>query len=63
MCAVQALRDIAKTLGKSGWDFNVDPCNTSVEWTLPGPYDSKQVPRNNVSCDCSIDKFCHVTSM
>ncbi|XP_027929650.1 probable leucine-rich repeat receptor-like serine/threonine-protein kinase At3g14840 isoform X2 [Vigna unguiculata] len=60
---VQALRDIAKTLGKSGWDFNVDPCNTSVEWTLPGPYDSKQVPRNNVSCDCSIDKFCHVTSI
>ncbi|XP_014523048.1 probable leucine-rich repeat receptor-like serine/threonine-protein kinase At3g14840 isoform X2 [Vigna radiata var. radiata] len=60
---VQALKDIAKTLGKSDWDFNVDPCSENPKWTLPGPYDSKLVPRNNVSCNCSIHKFCHVISI
>ncbi|KOM42576.1 hypothetical protein LR48_Vigan05g018000 [Vigna angularis] len=60
---VQALKDIAKTVGKSDWDFNVDPCSENLKWSLPGPYDSKLVPRNNVSCNCSIDKFCHVISI
>ncbi|WVZ00671.1 hypothetical protein V8G54_026740 [Vigna mungo] len=60
---VQALKDIAKTLGKSDWDFNVDPCSENPKWNLAGPYDSKLVPRNNVSCNCSIDTFCHVITI
>ncbi|KHN36923.1 Putative leucine-rich repeat receptor-like serine/threonine-protein kinase [Glycine soja] len=48
---VDALKEIAKTLGKENWDFSVNPC---YSWNL-----SKD---NMVSCNCDIsnDSFCHV---
>ncbi|KAM1256885.1 hypothetical protein ACFX2I_030924 [Malus domestica] len=54
---VQALADIAKTLGKTGWDFSVDPCSG---WT-----NISEVEGFAVTCNCSFDDstVCHVTSM
>lgn len=51
---VDALKEIAKTLGKENWDFSVNPC---YSWNL-----SKD---NMVSCNCDIsnDSFCHVMKM
>ncbi|XP_014523058.2 probable leucine-rich repeat receptor-like serine/threonine-protein kinase At3g14840 isoform X2 [Vigna radiata var. radiata] len=48
---VSVLKDIANTLGKKDWDFNVDPCN----WT-------NQTIDNMISCNCHItnDTFCHI---
>ncbi|XP_070675448.1 probable leucine-rich repeat receptor-like serine/threonine-protein kinase At3g14840 [Malus domestica] len=54
---VQALADIAKTLGKTGWDFSVDPCSG---WT-----NISEVEGFAVTCNCSFDDstVCHVTSI
>ncbi|XP_058754557.1 probable leucine-rich repeat receptor-like serine/threonine-protein kinase At3g14840 isoform X2 [Vicia villosa] len=58
----KALEDIAISLGKKDWNFNIDPCSNKPNW-LTSPI-SKGV-ENNVTCDCSIpgDKFCHVISI
>ncbi|XP_047156140.1 probable leucine-rich repeat receptor-like serine/threonine-protein kinase At3g14840 [Vigna umbellata] len=47
---VSVLKDIAKTLGKKDWDFNVDPCN----WT--------NTLDDGMFCNCKIpnDSFCHI---
>ncbi|KAC5264840.1 hypothetical protein FH972_027232 [Carpinus fangiana] len=60
----QALREIAKTLGKTDWDFSVYPCSKQ-----PGWIDQKQGSKeNNLTCDCSSFSngtlpVCHVVSM
>ena len=70
MYVVQALKDIAKTLGKKDWNFSADPCSGSeYGWITPaGKYSA-----NNVTCgNCTIsdatnatstDQICHVVSM
>ncbi|CAK8530398.1 unnamed protein product [Lathyrus sativus] len=55
----KALEDIAKSLGKKDWNFDIDPCSNKPNWVtppIPHIYD------NNVTCDCSVadDNFCHV---
>ena len=56
---VQALRDIAKTLGQTNWNFHVDPCSGRDRW-LEGS-------DNNVTCNCNfLDgtvNVCHVVRM
>ncbi|KAM4092765.1 hypothetical protein ACB094_06G065400 [Castanea mollissima] len=53
----QALRDIAKTLGKTDWNFSVDPCSAQSGWV-------KNLD-NAVNCNCSIPNTtgCHVVSI
>ena len=53
---VQALRDIAKTLGKTDWNFNEDPCSATV-WVKD--------QNDAVTCSCSIPNTtgCHVVNM
>ncbi|KAI4333487.1 hypothetical protein L6164_018291 [Bauhinia variegata] len=58
---VEALKDIAKTLGKYDWDFSIDPCNKegAGNWRTPaGP-----TYGTNVTCDCTYanNSVCHVT--
>ncbi|XP_050882803.1 probable leucine-rich repeat receptor-like serine/threonine-protein kinase At3g14840 isoform X2 [Lathyrus oleraceus] len=58
----KALKDIAKSLGKKDWNFDVDPCSNKPNWvTRPIP----KILENNVTCDCSVagDNFCHVVSI
>ncbi|KAL3508794.1 hypothetical protein ACH5RR_028195 [Cinchona calisaya] len=59
---VEALKEIARTLGKKDWNFNVDPCSGNKGWI--NTTDSKQ-HLNSVFCDCSFESntTCHVTSI
>ncbi|CAN6694115.1 unnamed protein product [Malus baccata var. baccata] len=59
---VQALTDIAKTLGKTGWDFSVDPCSGQLPWTNISALKGFE---SAVTCNCSFDDstVCHVTSI
>ncbi|GAU31599.1 hypothetical protein TSUD_54230 [Trifolium subterraneum] len=58
----KALKDIAKSLGKKDWNFDIDPCSNKPNWATPPV---PQVSDNNVTCDCSVagDNFCHVISI
>ncbi|ONK55650.1 uncharacterized protein A4U43_UnF440 [Asparagus officinalis] len=58
---VSALRRIAKAIGKTNWDFNVDPC-TGGSWTVPDPVKG---PGSAVVCDCSFanGSECHIISL
>ncbi|GMN64456.1 hypothetical protein TIFTF001_033527 [Ficus carica] len=54
---VQALRDIAKVLEKTDWNFDVDPCSDKLNWHTSS--------ENAVNCSCSYSSgtICHVTSI
>ncbi|GKU92742.1 hypothetical protein SLEP1_g6430 [Rubroshorea leprosula] len=54
---LEALRDIAKTLGKKNWNFSVDPCSGKLDW-VSDPIDLFE---NNVTC--SNDATPHVVSI
>ncbi|WJX67783.1 hypothetical protein P8452_52220 [Trifolium repens] len=58
----KALKDIAKSLGKKDWNFDIDPCSNKPNWATPPV---PQVSDSNVTCDCSVagDNFCHVISI
>lgn len=59
---VQTLRDIARTLGKTDWDFDVDPCSGQSGWVTPNPEEGSE---NSVRCNCTFNNntSCHVVSM
>ena len=53
---VQALRDIAHTIGKKNWNYSVDPCTGKSNWNSS--------EKNVVTCNCSfVNHTCHVVSM
>ncbi|XP_022717360.1 probable leucine-rich repeat receptor-like serine/threonine-protein kinase At3g14840 [Durio zibethinus] len=55
---VEALKSIGKTLGKTNWNFDIDPCSRHRSWEE----EPKSNYANNVTCDCSFDNnnTCHV---
>ncbi|GAB4827143.1 hypothetical protein Ancab_034032 [Ancistrocladus abbreviatus] len=58
---VDALRDIAKELGKHDWNFTVDPCSKHPSWfTLRNTAEPTYV--NQLTCHCFGGK-CHVYNM
>ncbi|KAK6230794.1 hypothetical protein QUC31_002312 [Theobroma cacao] len=59
---VQYLRDIAKTLGKTNWNFSVDPCSGEEGWATANPVKGFE---NAVTCNCSFSNatVCHVVSI
>ncbi|CAI8593303.1 unnamed protein product [Vicia faba] len=64
----EALEDIAKSLGKKDWNFDIDPCSNKPNWATPKPTMSSSrlsIVVNNVTCNCSVpgDNFCHVVSI
>ncbi|KZV48421.1 putative leucine-rich repeat receptor-like serine/threonine-protein kinase [Dorcoceras hygrometricum] len=56
---LDTLQKIGTTLGKTDWDFSVDPCGGSASWISPpaGAYE------NNVTCSCINNTVCHVVSI
>jgi hypothetical protein len=64
----KALEDIAKSLGKNDWNFDIDPCSNQPNWATPKlahPSPRLNIVENNVTCNCSVaaDNFCHVVEM
>ncbi|KAM7492505.1 hypothetical protein LguiA_035426 [Lonicera macranthoides] len=59
---VEALGEIAKTLGKKDWNFSVDPCGGEEGWSTKNPVKGFE---NAVTCDCSFfnNTVCHIVSM
>ncbi|WVZ01014.1 hypothetical protein V8G54_027083 [Vigna mungo] len=59
---VEALKDIATTLGKKDWDFSVDPCSGERNWTSTVQVKGSE---NELRCNCSYnnDTVCHVTNI
>ncbi|KAJ4726505.1 putative Kinase [Melia azedarach] len=59
---LQALKDIAKTLGKTDWNFSVDPCSGQSGWNISN---TAMDFENVVNCSCSYanDTLCHVVSI
>ncbi|KAK2368146.1 putative leucine-rich repeat receptor serine/threonine-protein kinase [Trifolium repens] len=62
-----ALKDIAKSLGKKGWNIDIDPCsNNKSNGDMPtADTPSSTIVVSNVSCNCFVpgDNFCHVVSI
>ncbi|MBA0591270.1 hypothetical protein Gorai_019949 [Gossypium raimondii] len=58
---VEALKWIGKTLGKTGWNFDSDPCSQRHSWVDQ----STRYYVNNVTCDCSFNNntIYHVVRM
>ncbi|XP_050367372.1 uncharacterized protein LOC126785777 [Argentina anserina] len=63
---VAALKEIAAEIGKTDWDFDVDPClndSTHTSWATPKPADRPQF-NNTLTCNCSFpDGSCHVINI
>uniref|UniRef100_A0A1D1Z1R4 non-specific serine/threonine protein kinase n=1 Tax=Anthurium amnicola TaxID=1678845 RepID=A0A1D1Z1R4_9ARAE len=59
---VNALREIAKGLKKTNWDFSVDPCSHTGNWSDPHALKGFET---SVDCDCSFNNksVCHVVSV
>ncbi|XP_070664343.1 probable leucine-rich repeat receptor-like serine/threonine-protein kinase At3g14840 isoform X2 [Malus domestica] len=61
---VQILKDIAKTLGKTDWDFSgdADPCSGQLPWADPS---APKGLENAISCNCSYENstVCYITSI
>ncbi|CAK9148057.1 unnamed protein product [Ilex paraguariensis] len=63
ICAVNALRDIAKELRKTDWNFTHNPCDNSTYWVTPK---RSEMPlyNNTVYCNCNYNGGeCHVTDI
>ncbi|KAJ4981364.1 hypothetical protein NE237_032201 [Protea cynaroides] len=59
---VKALQEIAESLGKKYWDFNVDPCSGKSGWMTATPVAGAE---NAVTCNCYLPNstFCHGVSI
>ncbi|KAL5997728.1 hypothetical protein ACLOJK_008658 [Asimina triloba] len=58
---VNALRHIAKQVGKRNWDFSLDPCSGQGNWRRS----EEKGFESYVDCDCSFNNNtrCHVVRM
>ncbi|KAK1424848.1 hypothetical protein QVD17_20187 [Tagetes erecta] len=59
---VNALREIAKQLGKEDWDFSLNPCDGNTNWRTPAIKDVPQFD-NVVNCTCPSNDVCHVVNI
>ncbi|XP_052291612.1 probable leucine-rich repeat receptor-like serine/threonine-protein kinase At3g14840 isoform X1 [Citrus sinensis] len=59
---VQALKDIANTLGKRNWNFSADPCSGKEGWADQNPDKGFE---NAVTCNCTYagGTVCHVVNI
>ncbi|CAI9088851.1 OLC1v1023299C2 [Oldenlandia corymbosa var. corymbosa] len=58
---VEALKQVAETLGKKDWNFSADICKGESNWITPN---ASKDNTNAVSCDCSFpNNTCHVVSI
>lgn len=60
---MNALREIAKELGKKKWNFSLNPCGGDPSWNT-NVTDTGSQFKNSVLCDCSYPGgVCHVVEM
>ncbi|KAK1378366.1 putative LRR receptor-like serine/threonine-protein kinase [Heracleum sosnowskyi] len=64
---VNALREIAKELGKKDWNFSVNPCDKNdpniSNWNTPKTA-ARPLYNNSVICNCSyLGEICHIESI
>ncbi|CAH1416318.1 unnamed protein product [Lactuca virosa] len=60
---VNALREIAKELGKKNWNFSLNPCDGDPSWNT-NVTDTGSQFKNSVLCDCSYPGgVCHVAEI
>ncbi|XP_047310258.1 probable leucine-rich repeat receptor-like serine/threonine-protein kinase At3g14840 [Impatiens glandulifera] len=61
---VETLRQIGSKLGKTNWNFSVDPCSGGSGWFTQPPPDENN-PDNAVVCNCTFSNntVCHVVSI
>ncbi|XP_060668625.1 probable leucine-rich repeat receptor-like serine/threonine-protein kinase At3g14840 isoform X2 [Ziziphus jujuba] len=59
---VKVLQEVAKKLGKTNWNFSVDPCSGEYGWFVKNPVEGFD---NALTCNCSFSNptVCHVTSI
>ncbi|KAL7129406.1 hypothetical protein ABFS83_13G064100 [Erythranthe nasuta] len=59
---VVSLLVVAKSLGKTDWDFSVDPCSGLSGWATQNPVKGFE---NALTCDCTFENntVCHVVSI
>uniref|UniRef100_F6H2L6 non-specific serine/threonine protein kinase n=1 Tax=Vitis vinifera TaxID=29760 RepID=F6H2L6_VITVI len=57
---VEALEEIAKTLGKTDWNFSADPCGGEWGWATKNPVKGSE---NAVTCSCTNNTVCHVVGI
>ncbi|KAL6570544.1 hypothetical protein OROGR_000094 [Orobanche gracilis] len=59
---VESLKVIARTLGKSDWNFSVDPCSGLSGWVTQNPVKGNE---NALTCVCTFENntVCHVVSI
>ncbi|ONI10810.1 hypothetical protein PRUPE_4G069300 [Prunus persica] len=59
----EALEEIAKQLGKTDWNFNINPCNNNTNWDTPKST-ANPLYNNTLECNCSYrGGFCHVVGI
>lgn len=58
---VEALREIAKEMGKTDWNFKEDPCSNHTSWFTKGDPD-RMTYVNQVNCSCFGGRW-HLTNM
>nr|XP_043623422.1 probable leucine-rich repeat receptor-like serine/threonine-protein kinase At3g14840 isoform X2 [Erigeron canadensis] len=57
---VNVLREIAQQLGKTDWNFSLNPCDNNSNWATPKST-ARPLYNNTVVCDCSYPgDVCHV---
>ncbi|GAV80564.1 LRR_1 domain-containing protein/Pkinase_Tyr domain-containing protein/Malectin domain-containing protein [Cephalotus follicularis] len=57
---VQALKEIAEQLGKTDWNFSINPCSNDSNWVTPKSVD-RPLYNNTLICNCSYPGgVCHV---
>ncbi|GER33608.1 cysteine-rich receptor-like protein kinase [Striga asiatica] len=59
---VESLRVVANVMGKSDWNFSVDPCSGLSGWVTQNPVKGFE---NALTCDCTFENntVCHVVSI
>ncbi|CAI9279224.1 unnamed protein product [Lactuca saligna] len=63
LAPVNALREIAKELGKNNWNFSLNPCGGDPSWNTKVTDTGSQF-KNSVLCDCSYPGgVCHVAEI
>ncbi|XP_016648407.1 PREDICTED: probable leucine-rich repeat receptor-like serine/threonine-protein kinase At3g14840 isoform X1 [Prunus mume] len=62
---VKTLADMAKTLGKTNWDFSgdADPCNNQKPWTDNTSLGKEFEYRVNCNCSFANSTVCHITNI
>ncbi|XP_031120627.1 probable leucine-rich repeat receptor-like serine/threonine-protein kinase At3g14840 isoform X2 [Ipomoea triloba] len=61
---LNALKEIAKQLGKNDWDFSLNPCDNNSNWMTSNNTYMPPLYNNTLICNCSFPGgICHVQTI